>query len=499
MKYVLIPMILFSILNCSTPKKNDSINGYWMQEGYGVYLEISDSIYKMYDVTEMSCQPSASGSINNWSDSLSTLLDLYNISSVNSQSMVLEYGITSYKFNKLSAPLKRCDSPIIESADPKLNFDVFWHTFKENYAYSKIRKVDWDMLYEENIPLITKETSQVELFGYIAEILDAIKDEHISLRVPDSISNAYLAIRVPPEQQENPSENLHKGNTPEKNVTYKDPRSKAMKRVMELFPETKFKSYHKDLIRWGKLNNSIGYIQINGFNGFSKEVVINDTLDHDDYWEKHWQLVFKAVEDGKTLGQYLRDEVSGMKRIKESILSEFSKSSGLIIDLRFNPGGTDKVALDFLSSFTKGEKKAFTKRVWNKGESSFESSVFIPESPRDYDGQVVVLTSPQTGSSAETFVLASQQLPNFTLVGSNTMGIFSDVLQKRLPNGWNYGLSNEIYQTDSGENYEYTGIPPHHKIEYSRNWDHFHKSIIELTDSDPAIDLSLAILGKRLN
>jgi len=493
MKYIVTLFICLVILGCTT-KKNPTIEGYWMQDGYGVYLEITDSIYKMYDVTEISCQPSVSGSINNWTDSLSTLMDLYTVSEINSKSMVLKYGITSYKFSKLDTPLKTCETPILESTNPKLNFDIFWHTFKENYAYSTIRNVDWEAIYEAQKPLISEATSQVELFGYIGEILDAIQDEHISLKAPDSILNAYMAIRMPPNQTERPDEENNQENIAEEKVKYENPRQQATSKIVQLFPNTKFQTYHKDLVLWGKLNDTIGYIQINSMNGFSKNISINKSLNHDAYWDNHWKQVFSAIDKGKTIGQYLRDEVNGAKGIKKEILSYFKNTSGLIIDLRFNPGGTDKVALELLSGFTKEDKNVFTKKVWYKGKNIFNSPVNIPKSSDNYSGKIVLLTSPQTGSSAETFVLASRQLENFTQVGSNTMGIFSDVLQKRLPNGWNYGLSNEIYETENGKNYEYIGIPPDLNVEYSKDWYQFHSSIIELKDKDPAISLAMKAL-----
>lgn len=498
MKYLVIIIAFAAILGCTTKNTEQNIQGYWMQEGYGTYLEINDSIYKMYDVTEISCQPSASGSINNWSDSLETLLDLYEVIDINSESMILKYGITSYKFNKLVSPLKICDTPVLKSSDPKLNFDIFWHTFKENYAYSKIRNVDWDAIYDKHKGLISEETTQLELFGYIAEILDEIKDEHISLRVPDSITNAYLAIRDVPNQGEQNSadiSNQQKNNN--KRVEHENPKAQAMSKIIELFPETNFHSFHKDLVLWGKITDDIGYLQINSMNGYSDSVTVDKNLNHDDYWAEHWKLVFNTIDNGKTLGQYLRDEVDGAKAIQKKILSDLSNTSGLIIDLRFNPGGTDKVALELLSGFTDLGKQVFTKKVWYNGQNAFESPVHISESPSNYSGKIVVLTSTQTGSSAETFVLASRQLSNFTQVGSNTMGIFSDVLQKRLPNGWSYGLSNEIYETENGKNYEYIGIPPNRKIEYPKSWYQFHSSIIELKDNDPAIDSALLVLERN--
>lgn len=40
------------------------------------------------------------------------------------------------------------------------------------------------------------------------------------------------------------------------------------------------------------------------------------------------------------------------------------------------------------------------------------------------------------------------------------MGVFSDTLYRRLPNGWEFTLSNEIYRAPDGALFEGVGIPP---------------------------------------
>src|SRR2546426_5289147 len=44
--------------------------------------------------------------------------------------------------------------------------------------------------------------------------------------------------------------------------------------------------------------------------------------------------------------------------------------------------------------------------------------------------------------------------------GANTQGVFSDVLGRKLPNGWSFGLPNEIYLTKDGKAFDGPGVPP---------------------------------------
>jgi C-terminal processing protease CtpA/Prc len=50
--------------------------------------------------------------------------------------------------------------------------------------------------------------------------------------------------------------------------------------------------------------------------------------------------------------------------------------------------------------------------------------------------------------------------PHVTRIGESTQGVFSDVLARHLPNGWRFGLPNEVYRTPEGTAFDGSGIPP---------------------------------------
>ena len=54
--------------------------------------------------------------------------------------------------------------------------------------------------------------------------------------------------------------------------------------------------------------------------------------------------------------------------------------------------------------------------------------------------------------------------PHITRIGENTQGVYSDVLVRRLPNGWRFGLPNEVFLTEQGKHFEATGVPPDIRI-----------------------------------
>jgi C-terminal processing protease CtpA/Prc len=104
---------------------------------------------------------------------------------------------------------------------------------------------------------------------------------------------------------------------------------------------------------------------------------------------------------------------------------------------------------------------------------------------------VVLLTGPLTISAGETFTQALMgRMPHVTRIGENTQGVYSDVLLRALPNGWVFGLPNEIYRTPSGETFDGPGIPPDRMV-----------PVFAATDiaegRDPAMAAALEVLAPR--
>ena len=109
------------------------------------------------------------------------------------------------------------------------------------------------------------------------------------------------------------------------------------------------------------------------------------------------------------------------------------------------------------------------------------------------------MTSKQTASASETFIIASLNLPNVKRIGSNTEGVLSDALSKKLPNGWEYTLSNEIYESADGVNYERSGIPPDFELNYSQNAEEFYNNLLmELKKKDRAIEKVIELNEKEM-
>ena len=160
--------------------------------------------------------------------------------------------------------------------------------------------------------------------------------------------------------------------------------------------------------------------------------------------------------------EFLR-QVDTLETALDDIFRNSAKLTGLVIDVRINGGGSDVFGISIASRLATEEYLAYSKVARNDIHDPDHriqpQPVIVHVSQRaGFRGPVVLLTSADSVSAAETFTMALlDRRPHVVRVGSNTQGVFSDVLGRSLLNGWTFGLPNEIYLTKDGKAF---GVPP---------------------------------------
>lgn len=135
----------------------------------------------------------------------------------------------------------------------------------------------------------------------------------------------------------------------------------------------------------------------------------------------------------------------------------------MIIDLRFNEGGWDVVSYKLAGRFVTEERTGHFKKTRKKGTADYgplDEWIVKPTRKDKFLAPVVILTSDYTASAAEVFLFAMKDLPNITIVGDSTEGIFSDMYEFKLSNKWQVSLSHQKFYSSDMVNYEGKGIPP---------------------------------------
>ena len=120
--------------------------------------------------------------------------------------------------------------------------------------------------------------------------------------------------------------------------------------------------------------------------------------------------------------------------------------AGMIIDLRYNMGGDDQNAFPIVSRFVERPVSGFSWRTreyrpafssWDKAETWYQgdSEKIEPSLRRRYAGPLVILTGPNTFSTAEDFILPLDYAGRALLVGEPTAGSTGNPVNVRLPGG----------------------------------------------------------------
>ncbi len=167
-----------------------------------------------------------------------------------------------------------------------------------------------------------------------------------------------------------------------------------------------------------------------------------------------------------SFGGYARhNDLEALESALETIFSDRNLRA-LVIDMRLSFGGSDELGLAIARRLASTQYVAYVVQArsnpgqrdqWTPGETI----LIQPSAWLSFRGPVAELIGPITTSGAETFSEALiGRTPHVARIGENTQGVFCDVLDRHLPNGWTFGLPNAVYRTAKGEAFDAKGIPP---------------------------------------
>lgn len=406
-------------------------NSSWLQEGYDRSLTIKDADYSYYNLDNLNCKPFVKG---NFAGRFSV------VSATDSLLVLNPGGIVDYRFKRISTLPSKCTEAPVKDTSFEKNFKLFWLTFNDNYAFFKERNIKWQQIYKDYLPRVSKLKTDQEFAVVLKEIIKKINDGHIRLEIPAGLNSQKSKPTTKPSKLQ-------------KDVFY-DLQQKYIENI---------KSYNNGVIQWGFLKNSkTGYIVITDMNNFA-EYIPDTKQDSKDFLKK-----YEEISTTKTPLELFADELKGADKVMAIILDDFKNTESVVIDLRFNGGGYETVALKLLSHFVTETKTVLSVKAKTRFGFTDTQSYNLVASQNPYRKKVYVLTSHNTASAAEIFALGTLSYPEIVRIGSPTAGIFSELLWKELPNGWEFSLSNEIYSDSTNKTYEGIGIPANYEINYPK-------------------------------
>jgi len=305
---------------------------------------------------------------------------------------------------------------------PELNFEVLWHTFEDNYAFFKLRNIDWHTTYHTYRLLVTPATTDDTLFAIFSKMLAPFQDDHINVIVPGI--KQFKSIKPSQFVEEFPSDSLR--NKFWQMVDY----SLRQKHFAPLqYAGSKFNGV--PLFAYS-ISNDIGYLRFN-----------------------------RCFVDGEAESV---PDARAASKILDTIFTSFKNIHSLIVDVRDNIGGNDEFSYEVASRFTNRKITGMYKqtRTTGAGYEDFgkpETWYIEPKGSTQFTKPVILLTNDRTVSAGDVFAMIMKELPNVKSIGSNTRGIYSDMYGFKLPNGWLISLSNQRYYNNKMVCYEGLGTP----------------------------------------
>lgn len=142
----------------------------------------------------------------------------------------------------------------------------------------------------------------------------------------------------------------------------------------------------------------------------------------------------------------------------DAAMADLADVDHLVVDVRFNGGGYEDLAVLAAGYFVDERTPAYRKWAHAQPEP-FVQTVDVEPQSVSFGGAVTVLTSPITASAAEVFTLAMVEVADATVVGNASFGEFSDAIDWTLPDGTELTISMENYTDLDGTNHEASGVP----------------------------------------
>jgi Peptidase family S41 len=403
-----------------------TLDGHWLSDGYGLYADKRGDTITLKQITRISClpfyvakresvAPDGEAFISRDANSEGGGPVTFKAVSVGDDlHFVYEGAVSDFVFRRTNKAPDACQKPTPNT--PQSNYAIFWQTYADHYPFFSLRNTDWAAADKRVRPTINAKTKPADLYAKLRYMFGPFNDAHTGI-IAKNLKKQFVGYRV--------------GLDPRREYT--DPRiMRILEKKYLTAPATDF--CNKQL-QYGVLKSGAAYLRINSFYDYAP-------------------------------GLTFAEQAAVLESALDKIMADAEKRNGLIVDVRTNNGGSDEFGNIIAGRLTPTSYLAYRKVVRNdlddKGGRSPPQDSMVTASPRKtFFGKVVLLTGNDSISAAETFAMALLGRPSRVIrIGQPTQGVFSDVLKRNLPNGWIFGLPNEIYLTEGGRAFDGPGLIP---------------------------------------
>ena len=403
--------------------------------------------------------------------------------------------------NGIPAPLAEGQMPWTGSAEQKLwGLMTVWSEAKYNFPYfDRIPDIDWDRKAQEYIPRVLAADGLEAYYDVLMEFAALLKDGHTQVLPP------WMFVRPgydhPPVELQVVEGRFVVARTGDTEEIRKQGILPGVE-VLEVGEGVPVRTYlQENVLRFGsrgtpQADEAIGLIgifsgpkdsrvqlKVKDPGGAERRVVLTrNSADKDGApflprWVR-WLMIDPLIETRMVPTDicYIRISNFGSEKVVEEFQRVFDGLDlagirGIILDVRYNPGGNswdaDRVA-GFLTDqplkaeIWKSPSYVPAYRSWGRPAGWAESapSFVEPRKGKRFTGPLVVLTGPGTYSSAEDFLVPLQFSRRAVLVGEKTAGSTGNPITVPLPGGGMFRVVSLRAMFPDGREFVGVGISP---------------------------------------
>jgi C-terminal processing protease CtpA/Prc len=375
-----------------------------------------------------------------------------------------------------------------------------WAEAKFNFPFfDQVPNLDWDASAQAYIPRVIAAEDTDTYFEVLMEFAAQLHDGHTAVIPPwrlvrpgwdqppvevQVIDDRFFIARVGVSEE------------------VRDQRIYPGLEILEIEDGTPIRTYFNDtVVRLGsrgtkQADEAVGLIslfygprdsvvpmKVRDIDGTERDVALTRRSLQDDGEVFQWRLLdwyaadpsveAENLTDGITyirLSNFMKDE--GRDQFREVFDHlDLRSTKGIILDIRFNPGGDSSNAADVVSYFFdepvevsrwRSRRYVPAYRSWgNEQEWEQSGPQFVqPRRGARYLGPLVVLTGPATYSSAEDFLVPLSYSKRAVLVGGATAGSTGNPIYVDLPRGGKFRVVSKRDVFPDGTEFVGYGIAP---------------------------------------
>jgi carboxyl-terminal processing protease len=398
-------------------------------------------------------------------------------------------------------------------ASPELRrqaFDIVWKTVKEKHFDPTFGGVDWDSVREKYLPRLGEVKTDRELYDLLQQMLRELHESHFAIYPPDALPDDDS--REPASGTVGVDVRIIDGLAVITRVRPGSPAARAglgpgfvlesidgtetrliIQRASSGSDTEGIRRIHQTRAVLARLSGDPGTsveIKYAGKAGTSEIANIKrDGLTGEmsarmgnfppQYVEFNWGRVQGGIG-------YLRFNIfvlSIMDRLRSTIRSA-TDATGIIIDLRGNPGGVGLMSCGLAGMLESNETSLGTMRM----RAGFQNFAVFPQSGA-YLGPVVIIIDEMSASTSEVFAGGMQGLGRATVVGTRSAGAALPSFFEKLPTGALFQYAIGDFKTPKGILIEGRGVAPDVEVKLSRE--------ALLNGTDPQLDAAIREIDRK--